>query len=372
MKSEPAALLSRSYLTALRTYLKAGPKASLVSARRLGFRALKSGLETLDLARIHEQAFITLLQPRDSARTLAGLISRAGIFFAEAITPIEQTHRGALEAGSRLKLMLAALNERTLELATSVKDLKLEVAQRKAVEKSLRASELTTRTLLRKARQMQEELRHLSRQLLSAQEAERRKISRELHDVIASTLTGINVRLAALKIESAASTQGLRQKIASTQQLVEKSVEIVHRFARELRPSVLDDLGLIPALQSFMKTFLADTGVRVSLTAFADIEQSDSMLRTVLYRIAQEALTNVARHAHATRAEVSIKKHDGLISMEVKDDGCGFPVNVKSNSKKHNRLGLLGMRERIEMIGGTFSITSSPGHPTIVRVAVAA
>jgi len=370
MRSD-AALLARSYLAALRAYLRDGPKASLASAKRLGLRAVKSGLETLDFARIHEQAFITLLQPGGNARALAALIRRAGIFFAEAITPIEQTHRGALEAGTSLKQMLAALNERTLELATSVKDLKLEVAQRKAVEKSLRASELTTRTLLQKARQMEEELRHLSRQLLSAQEAERRKISRELHDVIASTLTGINVRLATLKIESAASTQGLRQKITSTQRLVEKSVEIVHRFARELRPSVLDDLGLIPALQSFMKGFMADTGVRVSLTAFAGIEQCDSMLRTVLYRIAQEALTNVARHAHASRAEVIIENTGGRICMEIRDDGCGFPLNIKTSSKKHNRLGLLGMRERIEMIGGTFGITSSPGKPTIVRVTVA-
>lgn len=363
--------LSRSYLAALRTYLRGRSKAGLATARRLGLRAVKSGLETLDLAQIHEQAFVTLLESCGAARSRSGLIARAGIFFAEAIMPIEETHRGAMEARTSLKHTLAALNARTLELATSVKDLKLEVTQRKSLEESLRASEQTTRGLLGNARQMQEELRHLSRQLLSAQEAERRKISRELHDVIASTLTGINVRLAALKIESAASTEGLRKKITSTQRLVEKSVEIVHRFARELRPSLLDDLGLIPALQSFMKSFMADTGVRVSLTAFAGIEQSGSMLRTVLYRIAQEALTNVARHARASRAEVSIKKCDGLICMEIKDDGRGFPVDVRSSSKKHNRLGLLGMRERIEMIGGAFSVTSVPGKSTTVRVTVA-
>ncbi len=109
--------------------------------------------------------------------------------------------------------------------------MKQEIIQRKAVEESLRASEQTSIELLEKSRQMQEELRHLSRQLLSVQEEERRKISRELHDVIAQTLTGINVRLAALKAESNGSTTELQEKITSTQRLVEKSVDIVHRFA---------------------------------------------------------------------------------------------------------------------------------------------
>lgn len=363
-----SSLLARSYLTALRKYIKNEHETCLVSARRIGRSALKSGLDTLDLARIHEQAFIVLLQPHGDAHARASIIRRSGLFFAEASTPIEQTHRSVQEDSTSLKHLLAALNERTLELAASVKDLKLEAAQRKTVEESLRASEQQTRTLLQEAWRMQEEMRHLSRQLLSAQEEERRKISRELHDVIAQTLTGINVRLAALKTESAASTKGLRKKITSTQRLVEKSVDIVHRFARELRPTVLDDLGLIPALQSFMNDFMADTGVRVSLTAFAGIETTSGMLRTTFYRIAQEALTNVARHAHASRAEVTIIKQDSLICMEIKDDGCGFSLEGGSSIKKHKRLGLLGMRERIEMIGGTFSITSAPGKPTTVRV----
>src|SRR4030095_7877539 len=106
--------------------------------------------------------------------------------------------------------------------------------------------------LLAQSLQMQEQLRRLSRQLLSAQEEERKKISRELHDVIAQTLTSINVGLATLKKEAGVNTKGLERSIARTQQLVEQSVNIVHRFARELRPTVLDDLGLIPALHAFM------------------------------------------------------------------------------------------------------------------------
>jgi signal transduction histidine kinase len=362
--------LSRLYHSALRKYLQQGPDSDMEPARELGRHAMTIGLETLDMARIHEIALVSLVLPSYSSTTSNNLMGRAGLFFAEAITPIEQTHRGAREANSHLNQIVKTLSQRTLELADSVNELKQEIIQRKAVEESLRASEQTSGKLLEKSQQMQEELRYLSRELLSVQEAERRKISRELHDVIAQTLTGINVRLAALKAESSASTKELHRKISSTQRLVEKSVDIVHRFARELRPTVLDDLGLIPALQSFLKGFVEDTGVRASLNVFAGIERSNGTVRTMLYRVAQEALTNVARHAKASRVEVNIQQPNGIIRMEIKDNGKGFEVVGKSSAAKHNRLGLLGMRERAEMVGGTFCVESAPGHATTVRVEI--
>ena len=251
-------------------------------------------------------------------------------------------------------------------LAVTNQKLKREIVRRQAVEAALKESERHTRRLLEQSRHMQEQLRLLSRQLLTVQEEERKRISRELHDVIAQTLTGINVRLAALKKESAVNTKDLEQNITRTQQLVEQSVNIVHRFARELRPTVLDDVGLIPALHTFMKGFREQTGIHVSLSAFAAVEQVNSDQRTVLYRIAQEALTNIARHAHASHAEVKIQKQDGSVCMKIEDDGKGFREERAVRSKKNNRLGLLGMRERLEMIGGSFSIKSLPGAGTIV------
>ena len=217
---------------------------------------------------------------------------------------------------------------------------------------------------------MQEQLRRLSRQILSAQEEERKEISRELHDVIAQTLTGINVRLAALKKEAALNTKGLDRNIARTQRLVEKSVDIVHQFARELRPAVLDDLGLIPALHSFLKNFTARTGVRAHLTAFAGVEQLDTVRRTVLFRVAQEALTNVARHAQASRVEVSIQKLPDCICMKIKDDGKSFEVERVLHGKGSKRLGLLGMRERLEMVGGRFDVESAPGKGTAITAQI--
>jgi signal transduction histidine kinase len=217
---------------------------------------------------------------------------------------------------------------------------------------------------------MQEQLRQLSRQILSAQEEERKRISRELHDVIAQTLTGINVRLAALKKEAGLNTKDFERNIVRTQRLVEKSVNVVHQFARELRPAVLDDLGLIPALHAYMKGFTTRTGVRTHLTAFAGVEQLDTARRTVLFRVAQEALTNVGRHAKASHAGVSIQKLPGCICMKINDDGKSFRVQPALQGEGGKRLGLLGMRERLEMVGGHFDVESIPGKGTTIMARV--
>jgi signal transduction histidine kinase len=144
----------------------------------------------------------------------------------------------------------------------------------------------------------------------------------------------------------------------------------VHRFARELRPAVLDDLGLIPALHSFMKNFTARTGVRTRLTACAGVEELDAARRTVLFRVAQEALTNVARHAKASRVEVSIQKLPDGIGLKIQDDGKSFQVKRVLQGKGSKRLGLLGMRERLEMVGGRFEVESAPGKGTSVRAEI--
>jgi signal transduction histidine kinase len=361
---------SKRYQAALRKHLKHGQEAGLKAARVLGREAMADQLQTLDLAKLHEQILVQKMLPGCPEGKRAALIQQAGVFFAAAITPIESAHHSTRDATAELEKIIETLSQRTVELAASNLELSLEISQRKAVEEALRKSERHYSHLLEESERLQEQLRRLTRQILSAQEEERKEISRELHDVVAQTLTGINIRLAALKKEASLSTAGLGRKIARTQRLVEKSVGIVHQFARELRPAVLDDLGLIPALQSFMKSFTTRTGVRTHLTAFAQVEQLDTPRRTVLYRIAQEALTNVARHAKASRVEVSIQKLPAGIAMFVKDDGQSFAVESVLQGKGGKRLGLLGMRERIEMIGGSLRIQSAPGQGTTVRAEI--
>ncbi len=262
------------------------------------------------------------------------------------------------------------LSRRTLELVVSNRNLKKEISRRMVVERTLRQSEQHTRQLLEQSRKLQEQLRHLSRRILSAQEEERKRISRELHDVIAQVLAGINVRLAGLKTDAMVNARGLTRNIARTQMMVEKSVDIVHRFAYDLRPAVLDHLGLIPARHSFVKSFAQETGVRVQLTVFAAVEKLSSDKRTVIYRVVHEALTNVGRHAHASHVEVRIQRLPRAVSMRIKDNGQAFDAEKILHSVKNKRMGLLGMRERVEMVGGDFSVVSAPGQGTVIKARI--
>ena len=222
------------------------------------------------------------------------------------------------------------------------------------------------RVLFLASQLMQRKLRHLARQTLSVQEDERRKISRDLHDEVVQTLVGINVELGALGRAFSLGPAALKAKIALTQELVEKSVTAVHQFARELRPAVLDDLGLIPALHAYLKTVAAQNKLKIRLTTFAGVETLDIGRRTVLYRVTQQAVTNVVRHANASVVDVSITKVSRTICLEVHDNGKSFPVEQTLSAKTNKRLGLLGMRERIEMVGGSLTIQSAAGEGTTI------
>jgi signal transduction histidine kinase len=221
--------LSRQYQAALRKHLMGRGSSGLGLARELGRRAAAIGLETLDVARIHEGAVATL----DIASGGDEMIERTKIFFAEAIIPIEKTHPAALKANVRLHQLNKTLGRRTADLAASNRSLKQGIAQRKAVETALKKSGGHYARLLKESRRLQKHLQHLTHQILSAQEAERKKISRELHDEIAQTLLGINVRLLTLKKGAAVNTVGLKKEIASTQRLVKTSVKTMNRYARE-------------------------------------------------------------------------------------------------------------------------------------------
>lgn len=256
------------------------------------------------------------------------------------------------------------------EMSSRNLKLKKEIIQRQKVEEDLRTNRREQSRLLRHSRLQQKLLRDFSHRILNVQEEERKRISRELHDVIAQNLVGIQVHLELLTRIGDTDHESARQQIARTRKIVEDAVDTVHNFARELRPTMLDDLGLIPALQAYLKEFMSETGIRVSLHASTEIGQPGATERTVLYRIAQEALANIARHSKASSAEISVEFLDGILRMSIKDDGQGFLPDGKPGSKKSVRLGLIGMKERAEMIGGTFRLESSPGGPTTVYVEI--
>jgi signal transduction histidine kinase len=316
------------YLAALRTFLQHGAEARLQAARILRLWAQDPGLEIADPASVQGIALLSVLCTPQDDPPLAepGVRAGAGHSFFAARNDSRQISPAALFFAETI-------------------------------------------LLLEKSQSMEKQLRHLSRQLLIFQEEERHKTSRKLLDTVAQTFTSIHFRLAALQAGPTPSPQALARNIASTQLLIGESVEVIQRFADELRPTALDDLGLIPALQSYLKALLEDTGLRVTLTTFAAIGSAEPVTRTMLYRIAQEALSNVVRHAKATHAGLTITAEAGLIRMEIRDDGQGFKATNALAAERPAGIGLLVMRERAAMAGGTLTIDSAPGHTT-VRVEV--
>ena len=365
-------LLARRYQDALRQHLLDGREGNLALAGNLGCQAAEIGLETLDLAQIHQQALSVQALPSRNTADNIGIMKQAAAFFAEAILPIEATHRMALEPNAQLNQVNQELRKRSIELASVKGKLKNAIVRRKRIDADLREKEMNSARLMDKSQLLQEQLRHLSRQVLLVQEDERKRISRELHDVIAQMLAGINICLESLRTDAAVNTENLSKSILRTQRLVERSVDIVHQFARSLRPAMLDDLGLIPPLYAYMKKFTTRTGIHVSLTAFAEVEELGNPQRTTLYRVAQEALTNIARHAKASSGQVIIEKVGTNVRMQIKDNGKAFDVEQVLHARKIRRLGLglLGMRERLEMIGGAFSVQSVAGLDTTIQAEI--
>lgn len=254
------------------------------------------------------------------------------------------------------------------EIALLKKKLEREIARRERAETALKSGKEHYGELLAQSLLAQEQKKLLARQVILAQEEERRQISRTLHDEVSQILTGINVRLMTLTRSKWVNAKDFTKDIRATRRLVEQSVKIVHRFARELRPVLLDELGLIPALHTFMKTLTRQTGLRIEFTASKEVEKLGNVKRTALFRVVQSALNNVVRHAEAALVVVKIEKvPEGGIALEIHDNGKSFQVDRVLRSKRFNRLGILGMRERIEMLGGTLQVESVPGKGTTIR-----
>jgi signal transduction histidine kinase len=186
-------------------------------------------------------------------------------------------------------------------------------------------------------------------------------------------LSSLNFRLAAMKKESVTNTSILRSRIEAIQQVIRDTASVVQNFARDLRPSLLDDLGLLPAIRSYGSSFSSRTGIKIIYKLCQLNASIIPEISTVLFRIIQEALTNVERHARASQVEISLRKTPRSLWLKISDDGRGFDVSRYYNGhrpKKRLSLGLLGMRERAEMIGGSFNIQSAKGTPTVIEVRV--
>jgi len=265
----------------------------------------------------------------------------------------------------------AEIVRRQLELMTAANQvLESEIARRRKVEGALKSSELRARGLLGESQRMQAQLREYSRRILRVQEDQRAAISRDLHDRVGQLLVAINIHLTAFADAAVRQPQSIKRSIGPILKLLEESAEQVHRFARELRPASLDDLGLIPALAAYLRVFRKRKDLRIEFAAFEGVEAMDSDKRMVLYRVVQEALTNVVKHANATRVNVSIFKAPGGVCLEISDNGKAFNLRQLADDESNQRLGMIGMRERVEMVGGRFHVVSKAGRGTKVQAEI--
>jgi signal transduction histidine kinase len=241
---------------------------------------------------------------------------------------------------------------RTIELARANDELKLEIAQRQQVEKELRSSE--------------ERFRILSGKLIEAQEAERRHIARELHDEIGQALTAVKINLQAIQRSSHDEiVSPLNESIG----IAEIALQQVRSLSLNLRPSVLDDLGLLAALRWYLDRQSQRGGFVGELIAEPPATQLSSHSQTTCFRIIQEALNNVVRHAKAQKVTVKLQQHEAQIYLAICDDGIGFDVQVaRVRARLGESLGLLGMEERVLLSGGQMTIESILGSGTKIQV----
>jgi len=261
--------------------------------------------------------------------------------------------------------------ERSREIAGINRSLTEEIAERKKVEEELqRARDGLESRVEQRTRELNtayEQLRTLSARLESVREEERKRISREIHDELGQALTGLKMDLSWLSTRPPENRQSLIDKVTPMLDLVDSTVRTVRRISTELRPGVLDDLGLMAAIEWLVEDFRHRSLIECRLMSGLKDAALDQNLSTALFRIVQEALTNVIRHAHASRVTINIQEDKDMIVVEIEDDGKGIGEHDISDP---GSLGTLGIRERALLLGGHASFSGSEGRGTVVTVRV--
>lgn len=233
-------------------------------------------------------------------------------------------------------------------------------------------------TLLRQAelqeRQSARQLRALASRLQRIREEERTSISREIHDELGQMLTALKMDLTLLRRDAAApgwqpEPQRIVAELLGMDQLVDQTLKAVRRIARQLRPEALDALGLVPAVEWQAGEINSRPGPQCEVFAEGEWPELEPDCNTALFRIVQESLTNVVRHADASSVRITFTQHDGRLNLSISDDGRGFDTAHTSGAPS---LGLLGMRERATEIGADFAVRSRPGDGTVISVQLAA
>jgi signal transduction histidine kinase len=363
------------------------PESNSIEDRRNEFLKSRSTVET----RLNAISDNIPLEQRDDVDQLRREIESYWEFVDPVFNPGAETR--SIRA---LRRELASRRDSVLAIATAISSINEEVVQQRRARVETAQSELINYTwwmtvvssllgvivaavagygnhLLQKQAHQQRlrteraerELRNLSSQLVHAQEQERRTISRELHDEVGQTLTGLGIELANLEHLRDGPQSEFRSHLADAKRLTEETLRTVRNIAMGLRPSMLDDSGIVPAVRWQASELSRRTGTPVQLQIEGDFAGLGDERRTCLYRVVQEALTNCARHAGAATIQITMQRNNGSVCLLIRDDGLGFDT-----ARARTGQGLLGIEERVKELGGSLAVSSWPNRGTLLSVEI--
>ena len=298
--------LETHYTSALQDYVRSPDEAALHRAYELGRKALDDGLGVLEIAVLYHKALARLLANLRTSEEIVRVAKAAESFFVESLAPFEMTHRAAREANTAL----LRLNERL--------------------------------------------------------EEEAKRIAHSLHDEAGQFLACVHIALEEVARDLPASSG---ERLREVKKLLDEVEAQLRRLSHELRPTILDDLGLLPALEFLAEGVSKRAGLSITVQGLRDGRLPFS-IETALYRIVQEALTNIIKHARATQADIRIWQEWPNVHCSIHDNGIGFNVPAVAARKGEQGLGLIGIRERLEVLGGKLQVNSDLGQGTEMLVMI--
>lgn len=428
--NEPSSEFLARYAAALKEYLRGRGEAALQHAYELGRSALTDGLGIPEMAAIHHQAIVRILGATNG--DLSSALAAAGQFLAESLSPFEMTHRGYREANAALQTSekryrelfenandvvfttdlggeLTSVNRAgekltgyrrdeisAMNFVTIVAPDHLPIARRMLtrkltgeVEDTLYEIDIMTRDGRRIPMEVHTSLlyqngqpvgiqgiarditerRRAEQALLSLNERleeEAKRIAHALHDEAGQLLSSVHLALEEFAHELPPKA---RERLDPVKNLLRQIEEELRRLSHELRPTILDDLGLLPAIEFLAGRVGKRNGIVVTVQGSTEGRLA-APAETTLYRSVQEALTNIVRHARATCVHIEIRREEGAIHCSIRDDGAGFEVSAVLSRRGQRGLGLTGIRERAGALGGTLAIRSAPGKGTELLIAI--
>ena len=294
------------YVAALRAFIRGRGEAELALAYELGRRAMREEIGLLDLMALHHGALATVLGAEDDGRVPGRIVADAGTFLAETLSSFEMVHRGFRESVATLR----RINE-----------------------------------------MLEEQARH---------------IAHALHDDAGQLLASVHLTLQRVERSLPA---GACDDLQEVRRFLGQIEDHLRSLSHELRPTMLDDLGLLPALEYLAQSVSARSGIPIRVSG-ARLRRLPTRVETALYRIVQEALRNAAKHSQARHVNVGIDVAERRVRCSIRDDGKGFDADATMDGKRMRGLGMVGMRERLDALGGDLVIRSAPGRGTELRITV--